>query len=358
MLRPLLIGLAAATFCAAPMAHAAEPSINAVKAAIDNYVRPAYAAFAQRSVAAAKTMEALCQAPSPDRLAAAQDAFMQAAGAWSFIEPVRIGPITEDNRLERLLFWPDRRSRGLKQVQGILAGKDETAASLASLQKKSVAMQGFGALEFILFGTGSEALGQDGASFRCAYGQAVADNIAQISSAVSDEWASQDGIAGLWTAPSPDNPLYRDDAEAVSELFDILVHGLEMVRDVRIDGFLGEEPADDRPKRALYWRSGQTIASIRQNLGGMLAVYDGAGLGDNLGDDAEWIDGSIRFEFANLERALSDLDAPIAELLADETARGRIVYARIVTSGLSDLVGTGLSGEYGLTAGFSSLDGD
>ncbi len=357
MPRRLVIALAA-VFSMAGGARAAEPSIDAVTSLIQHYVRPAYDAFSQQAAAASHAMERLCQDPSQQELDAAREAFLQAADAWSFIEPVRFGPVSEDNRLERLLFWPDRRSRGLKQVQGLLAEMDQTATDPITLTQKSVAVQGFGALEFVLFGTGSQALGEDGQSFRCAYGDAVAANIAEIASSIASAWARQDGIAGIWTSPSTENPLYRDETEAVSEIFDTLVHGLEMVRDVRINGFLGEDPAQDRARQALYWRSGGTIASIRQNVAGLRAIYDAAGFGEDLGPDAEWIGSSIRFEFANIDRALSDLDAPIADLLNDEADRGKIVYARIVTTSLSDLIGSGLSGAYGLTAGFSSLDGD
>jgi predicted lipoprotein len=70
---------------------------------------------------------------------------------------IRFGPVTEENRLERILFWPDRKGIGLKQVQAAIAGEDATAADPQTLPGKSVAMQGLGALEFVLFGTGSDS---------------------------------------------------------------------------------------------------------------------------------------------------------------------------------------------------------
>ncbi len=72
-----------------------------------------------------------------------------------------------------MLFWPDRKGTGLKQVQAALASKDPTAADAAQLAGKSVAMQGLGALEFVLYGTGSEELATAGESYRCAYGAAI-----------------------------------------------------------------------------------------------------------------------------------------------------------------------------------------
>ncbi len=69
-----------------------------------------------------------------------------------------MGPAREDNRFERLFFWPDRRGRGLRQVQGILAEEDETATDPATLYQKSVAVQGLLALDFVLSGEGNETL--------------------------------------------------------------------------------------------------------------------------------------------------------------------------------------------------------
>gem|GEM_PF-2602061 len=48
----------------------------------------------------------------------------------------------------------------------------------------------------------------------------------------------------------------------------------------------------------------------------------------------------------------------MAEVLQAPAARGKLDYLRVVTSSLSDLFGMRLSAEFGVTAGFSSLDGD
>ena len=45
-------------------------------------------------------------------------------------------------------------------------------------------------------------------------------------------------------------------------------------------------------------------------------------------------------------------------MLADPDKRSKLSYFGLVTSSLSDIFGTQMSGALGLTAGFSSLDGD
>ncbi len=303
-------------------------------------------------------MDALCADPSPDRLAAAHSAFANVVTAWSEIEIVRFGSVTEGNRLERILFWPDRKSTGLKQVQRALAEKDASATNPATLKNKSVAMQGLGALEFILFGTGADSLAASGEDYRCAYGRAIARNIEEMASTTVAGWRDPAGISRQWTNPGADNPLYRTDDEAITELIDIFIHGLEMVRDVRINGFLGEQEGDDRPRQAVFRRSEATTVSIASNLDGLQKLFKASRLAGLLPQEYAWVADSIAFEFDNAERALDAADGPVAETLGDPARREKLAYARLVTSSLSELFSVRLAGALGLTAGFSSLDGD
>ena len=289
----------------------------------------------------------------------AQGAFHDAIVAWSEVETIRIGPVTEQNRLDRILFWPDRKSIGLKQVQGALAGEDPTAADAKQLAGKSVAMQGFGALEFVLYGTGSEELQSGARPYRCKFGAAIAGNLASMAADISTAWSKPDGFAAQWANPKADNALYRTDTEALSELVDILVQGLEMVRDVRIKGFLGLSPAKDKPKQALYWRSNQTLASLTANMDGLRKLYAASGIGKTLGADNAHVDQSISIVFANAGKVLPDLGAkPVADVLDDPAARAKLERFQLTTSALSELIGVRLTGALGLSAGFSSLDGD
>src|SRR5690606_38003231 len=208
-----------------------------VENAIDGFVRPGYDAFHQSTSMLFEAGKALCATPSQAALDAARDAFDDTVDAWSRVENIRFGPVTEENRLERILFWPDRKGIGLKQVQAAIATQDADAAEAASLAGKSVAMQGLGALEFVLYGTGSDDLSGAAGAYRCRYGLAIATNLDAMATAISDAWNAPDGIARQWAGPGPDNPLYRTDQEATTELFNVFVHGLEMIRDVRINGF-------------------------------------------------------------------------------------------------------------------------
>jgi uncharacterized protein len=351
-------GLVLALLSALAMpALANEKATGIVSRAIDGFIRPGYANFHAATGNLVQAEKALCDAPSQKTLDAARRSFGETVDAWSAIEIIRFGPVTEDNRLERVLFWPDRKSTGLKQVQAALAAKDETATTVEGLAQKSVAMQGLGALEFVLFGTGSEGLAT-GEAYRCSYGAAIAGNLDTIAAELETAWNAKDGFAKQWANPGPDDPLYRTGTEAVSELMDVFVTGFELVRDVRLGGFLGETPDKNKPKQALFWRSGKTVDAIAANLAGMKKLFEASQLGEAVRQDALWIGKSALFEFGNAAQAAAAANGPINEVLADPKRRDKLVYLGLVTSSLSDVFGTTLSGELGLTSGFSSLDGD
>jgi len=330
-----------------------------VQAAVDGLVRPAYAQFAKAAETQRSAVDALCSAPSNASLSAARDAFQRSVVAWSEVETIRFGPVTEQNRLERILFWPDRKSIGLKQVQAALADQDPTAADAGTLAGKSVAMQGFGALEFVLFGTGADELEAAAGAYRCRFGAAIATNLAGISNDISAAWANPSGFAAQWANPGPDNALFRTDQEAVSELVDVFVQGLEMIRDVRLNGFLGRWPEEDKPKQAIYWRSQATVPSLRGNVDGLRKLFEASGLAAALKPDDAHFGQSIAIVLGNSVKTAEELGAPApAEAVKNKAQRDQLDHFRLTTSTLSELIGVRLTGALGLSAGFSSLDGD
>ncbi|HEX2020979.1 MAG TPA: imelysin family protein [Aurantimonas sp.] len=332
-------------------------ALAVVRDAIDGFIRPGYATLRKEADATASAMAALCQEPGAETLEAAADRFGDLVRAWSRIELVRFGPVVEDNRLERILFFPDRRGIALRQVQAILGTEDETATSAESLAEKSVAVQGLGALEFVLFGTGAETLAAGEGSFRCAYGLAVAQNLAAMAASIDAAWANENGIAARLTAPAPTDPAYRGATDSLQEIVGIFVHGLEAVRDLRLAPALGESAEEARPNLFLFRRSGSTLDSLQGNFEGLHDLFDASRLADLLPAPQAYMETSIDFEFANAERTLAGLSEPLTDAVASPQ-RQALTYLLIVTASLQDLFEAQLSPVLGLSSGFSSLDGD
>ena len=149
--------LAATMLCAsAPVAQTEADHAAIARAALTEVIRPGYAAFGEATSALSGKVDTLCKEPSDVALKEARNAFATTVDAWSKVEIFRFGPINEDHRFDRLFYWPDPKSIGLKQVQDALAHRDPQI--------------------------------EDEASFRCSFANSVATNVDRIAKNVIEGW--------------------------------------------------------------------------------------------------------------------------------------------------------------------------
>ncbi|MCB1487544.1 MAG: peptidase M75, Imelysin [Bauldia sp.] len=332
--------------------------------ALERVIRPGYSALAEVATEEATTVGDLCWQADTSHLDAARQGFRDLVLAWSNVEMFRFGPVRDDNRYERLFFWPDPRGRGLQQVQGILGSEDATAADVDTLYGKSVAVQGLFALEFILFGTGSDALADKDAaarSFRCRYGAAIAGAIARTAGDLSRGWQAVDGYAAVMLDAGDENPVYRSSGEVVQELIKSCREQVQLDQQLKLAFTIGETPGEAKPKLAPFWRSNMTIPSIQANLAAVVSLCGEKGLGGALPKDSNWQAGSLAFELRNADSTLTkvaDSGLPWVELAADPKSHDLLAYTEIPLGGAGELLEHGYPDSFGLITGFNSLDGD
>jgi predicted lipoprotein len=326
--------------------------------AVDDFIRPGYRDVHASAGALAQEMDTLCEKSSDAAFAEAREAFAAAAKAWAKIEIVRNGPAIEENRFERILFYPDRKSTGLKQVQGLLAKPDASVTASGGLSGKSVAIQGFGALEFVLAGTGSEEMAEAPATFRCHYGRAVAHNIEQVAAELERLWEDPEGIQQDWKEPGPDNPLFRTQQEALTALLGILVHGAEMVRDQRIETFYKGEDSVAFPRQAIFWRSGNTWTMVEGNLQGLRDLLHVSDMVTLLPEDQTSIVASADFVLKSMLRVSAEMNSDIEAAVIDEAQRQKLDFLLLNGRDLITRLNDHYGGAIGLTSGFSFSDGD
>jgi predicted lipoprotein len=339
-----------------PMNEASVPGV--MQKAVDEVIRPGYTNMHASAAKLATAMNGLCSAPSAATVAAAKAGFAETIEAWSAIEIVQVGPVLEKNRFEHILFYPDRKGIGMRQVQALIAKADEKDTTVAAVAAKSVALQSLTALEYVLHGTGSETLAADKNGFRCRYGAAVAGNIAQVSGELATEWSDPKGVQASWKSPGKDSADFNDGKEAITALLGILVHGAENVRDQRLESFYKGDVKDAKPHMAIYWRSGNTWPSLKGNLEGLQALWQKAGMADLLPADKRAVAAKIDAELAQLIATAGSINPNVEAALADPTERAKIdallATSRDLTTDFSDGYGV----DIGLSAGFSFADGD
>jgi len=329
-----------------------------LSATLNDYILPGYARLKSATATLADATRILCKAPSRNSLETAQAAFSKATAAWAQVEWFRIGPVTAHNNVERMLFYPDRKSTGLRQVQAALVSRHQSTTSRQSLSQKSVAMQGLGALEYLLFGKGHRHLIMPADEYRCAYAMAIGANLDSISGVLLKSWQEDVSTRVAWLEPSQTNPWFRNREEAVARLVGTLVHGLEAVKDVRIGAFLRKNPDRDRPKSAVLWRSGNTLPTIAEGLVGLRNLFELSGVETVLPAEFADLGNTVKLEFDFAIEAARSLDRPVDQLLADPAARKRLFYLKLA---IKQII-IRLDGEFlpaiGLHSGFSFGDGD
>ena len=335
-----------------------------VERAIDAVILPGYRALAESAAAEATLTSELCWQGDVERLAAARAGFAELVLAWSRVELVRFGPARDQNRYERLFFWPDPRGRGLQQVQEVIATEDPTATNVETLRGKSVAVQGLFALEFVLYGSGSDALtdtANPARSFRCRFGAAIAGAIQKTAEEIVADWTRPDGYAALMRDAGPENPVYRSHGEVVQELIKSAREQLQLARDLKLADAIEATPEKAQPKRAPFWRSDLTIPSIRANIEAVLALVGPDGIGAALPEDKAWIAAELAFELREADEVLARVDERgdrWETLVAEAKDHEDLTYTLIPLADAIALLEGGYPEAFGLITGFNSLDGD
>lgn len=355
--------LALACFGSILPLHAQEKSGYAdyVKAAVEGYIRPETRAFATAANRLPSAVEDACKSPGTDTADEFRVAYGAAVSAFGRISFLRYGPLAEESRLERLAFLPDARGAAQRQIRKLVADRDESATTPESLAAKSVAVQGLTALQLAAFDEdGLVTLGgsDETGAYTCAYAQALAVNLAQLSGEVAALWEAPDGFSGQLEAAGPDHPRFRSSKEAAETLFNALVTGLVVVRDQNIIPALANDLASAKPNRIPFSRANFGQAYIASELTGIRDFIRASSYAKGVDSEGEWIPASLEFEVATSLKALARAGEPMRETVKTPEGYKALSDMLISLKGLRDLVALNLAGSLNMTGGFNALDGD
>lgn len=333
--------------------------------ALERYIVPGYTRLADAAKGLSQAMDRYCaEGAGPQRQAVDQayDAFVS---AWGHIGHIRFGPVTTDNRWERILFWPDRRGLGARQVTKALGSRDPSILDPQALATKSVALQGLGALETALYGREADVAGDpESRTHRCRFGAAVAANLAAITGALADEWTRPDGYARDWLSPGPGNPAFLRSSETTMALAKSFGQGLERTRDERLGVPLGLTPQKSKAPPVLQ-TSDRTLRLVRAEIDGLLDLYTEGGMLDAIlatkvpGQEAH-ISGNAKLVTNELKtaRGVADELIDVRDPFTTDASRRRMIAMGFPLKNGRMIAGELLSLTAGLTLGFNASDGD
>ncbi len=333
------------------------------KRTLEQHILPGYARFDEAARAFSQKTAALCRAPSPTALAEAREAARNALIAWGRVEHIRFGPITEQKRLDRLIFYPDPRGFARKQIARLLRLHNDADLAPDKLAQASVAVQGFTAIDRVLWGKGSEALASpSGApSFRCRYVNALADGIAHMAADTLAAW--QGPFKQAWLSPGAGNRAFLNATETTQALVRAYVTELEVVRLQRLAPLLSLESKAGQTEPLLP-KSGLGVPYLVANIEGLRDLLTAGGFTDPaLAEDDKALSaisilGSVVTDLGFAERAGRGAIEVAPDVFASAPARAKLA-PMIYSLKNAEETGRGALGSLtGLSLGFNSLDGD
>ena len=306
-----------------------------------------------------------CSAPDADGLSDVRGDFHAAMDIWQEIQPWRMGPLVANGRDQHIEYWPDKHGTATRQFRKLMFNKPVAFTDPVKLSEASAALQGFPALEEVLFDDAhSDALisaNEDGV-FLCQYGSAIATNLVAITGELRDDWP---GFAEAMSTAGADSMDYPTAKFAATDLYRALHEGLLIISTQKLGRPLGDEEKDAKASRGESETSKRSLRNIHHNLIGLLAIYDGQwgdageeGKGLAALIDSSLLDRSFRLNWQTVQDTLADLPPSLTELLDQPDGYQKLVDLQGQIDFLTSLVENDVGGNTNLGGGFNALDGD
>lgn len=301
--------------------------------------------YAQLSVAAER-MEAsaslFCQAPDAVLKERLMSDWLSAYQAWQAVRFVQFGPIEQNSRGWQLQFWPDRKNLVGRKVNAWL--KADTSPDAEDIAKDSVAIQGFPAIEYLLY---DDAM--DEQSLRepagCDLLQAISTHLADTSNALHRDWQAF-------------GEHYRDTPSYTEATLHSAIQSLEILEQKRLGEPMGLQGSPANGYLAEAWRSGNSIRLIEGTLEGLRMGFL-PGLSAMLrAADAKPLSDQFRDQLDKTINRVNELPSDLVSSLDDEQALRGLQSLYLNVGQLNYLLGTEISATLGLVRGFNSSDGD
>lgn len=306
-----------------------------------------------------------CSDPDDGGLEDTQTAFHAAMDIWQEIQPWRMGPLVANGRDQHIEYWPDKHGTAARQFRKLMFDKPTAYTDPEKLAGASAALQGFPALEEVLFaddhGDQMIAADEDGV-FLCQYGTAIATNLGTLSAELQDEWPE---FASAMENAGPDSMDYPTAKFAATDLYRALHEGLLIISTQKLARPLGENAEDARASRAESPLSKRSLRNIEHNLIGLFAIYDGKwgdigeeGKGLAALIDNSLLDRSFRLNWQTVGDSVAELPPSVTEVLEQPDGYETLADLKGQIEFLTALVENDVGSNTQLGGGFNALDGD
>lgn len=228
---------------------------------VQDVYQPAFRQFAAAASEWASSGNELCESTRGSRIYQLQTSFTERVADYSRVEIFRSGPLLQNNLRSRLFYWPDKRRAGERQLRALLADAELNDLSVQQLSGKSVALQGFSALERLLFNPSYQPVES---MPQCHAVKIIMDNIARMAEELDQAWQGQSDFVQSFLSPEPTSEYFRSEDEVMRNVMTDVIVGLDSLIDRKIQPLLSGDPAIIRT--APLWQSRRTVSLLSGNL--------------------------------------------------------------------------------------------
>jgi predicted lipoprotein len=197
-------------------------------------------------------------------------------------------------------------------------------------------------------------------SYECLLLQAVAHNLATMSSDILKEWTvAKPSYREIVLDAEHGNSYFASSQEFSGRILNNLYTALQFIVDQKLLLPMGASAAEANPKRAESWRSGRSGRNIVLNLEAAESLYLTAFAPQLTGDKQKVaLDKEIRHDFALAKAAALDVGQSFDAALQSPAQRPALDRLLAASSELKRQLGGPLPPALNLPLGFNSLDGD
>lgn len=315
-------------------------------------VAPAFKNVVVETAKLAQAADDFANAPSQDGFAALRVAFDSVSDAWMHAEMFRTGPLEQEQRAERFLYWPERRNIVDKQLRALLAAPDPQSLKPAQFAHATVAVQGLPALERLLYGDHARQILSAGAEqkARIAVIQAITHNLEILAREVAVAWEKAGDQPAAFS---------HDPTEATTQAYGDVLAEIQVIADRKVASVRGNVIDKARPHNAEQYRSGRSLQNIRSNLEALRAAVLGAdGFATLLPPDHAALKEEIAKAFDTTLAAVASMPEPLDAAVTDPDKRKSVDTLLNTANALRDLMTQKVPPALGLTVGFNAMDGD
>ncbi|UIP26827.1 imelysin family protein [Photobacterium sp. TLY01] len=215
-------------------------------------------AFTEAARELESAVETLCQANTDDHLAASRSAWQVLMQDWMVLQGREKGSEAALVLTWQIQFWPDKKDITGRKMEQLLAQNTHWNAAL--LADQSVAVQGAGAMEWLLYAHPERLQQPQG----CELATAIGQRLTQSGEALMDAWK-----ANPWQAMTPQLAL-GEYVGALTNQLDFAMKKLTLP--------MGK-PGHPRPYQAESWRSQTSMRNLKANVQAMQSLYLAEGKG-------------------------------------------------------------------------------